>query len=740
MGRKIWVTAATLGSLLAFASNTGAQDRSTDLTTLSLEDLLNVPILTATRSIQAASTAPAHVEVVTASEIERRGYESLLDVLRDLPGIKVDYAVDQDLFSDVTIQGTRGTLRLVVLLDGTRIVSPTAEPLPIIANYPVHNARQIEVVYGPASALYGADAFSAVINIITRDPGQGDRAQGSISSGQNGLWNTTGSYAATLSKRVDVWFGAQVLDDRQPDLTRSYPGDFNALTSHQTGEFNTIYGTMVAGPRVSPKYAMPLKAHSVQGGVRIGGWRLSLFQNAERAPNTPAYTPDNAVYNDIAFQQNELLVGAATYDRRVGRVDTNTTFTLSRHELDPASGYLNVFSGMQRSYKYAYGSSFRGEHQSTWKPVPSLSLAIGGDVERLRSIPQSADLAAPIADRRQPGIILGTTIPDELVDIRYVNAGAYVQSQWMLHPRVTLTGGIRADYNSRYDTVFNPRIGLVSPIAKGTTVKVMYGTAYLAPSPYQTYARFGAFYSVDDGATYQSDFWHVPNPQLKPQHKRTLEASVDRSLGHGVNVGASAFYSKFTDLVQEYDVTLRNSGLYRDWAVALLQESVNGGRETTYGGTVQVNYLVLPAPQHRIRLRSALSIADGRTKRADAPGGSIELGGMAPVLWQTLADVDLGNWTVAPRIVTVSDQRTLATEPDASGTLRRLTMDGYTVVDVTVRRHLARTPLTLFATADNLFDARYRNLNLRAYINPEEMVGSPQNPRRLTAGMQVRFR
>jgi hypothetical protein len=43
------------------------------------------------------------------------------------------------------------------------LLAPTNEPLPIGAHYPVHTTRQIEVVYGPASALYGADAFSAVI-------------------------------------------------------------------------------------------------------------------------------------------------------------------------------------------------------------------------------------------------------------------------------------------------------------------------------------------------------------------------------------------------------------------------------------------------------------------------------------------------------------------------------------------------------------------------------------------------
>jgi outer membrane receptor for ferrienterochelin and colicin len=739
MRRKSTRGWTAFAGLMMFAATANAQDRSIDLTTLSLEDLLKVSVITVTRSTQSAATAPGHVEVVTASDIQRRGYRSLLDVFRDMPGMKVDVAVDQDLFSDVTVQGTRGTLRIVVLLDGVRIVSPTAEPLPMLANYPVHNARQIEVVYGPASALYGADAFSAVVNIITREPGDSDRVQASLSGGQDGLWNTTASYAAKLSKRVALSFGAQVFDDHQPDLSRSYPGDFNGLASHQTGVFNTIFGPMIAGPRVVPTYALPIRAHSVQGGVKAGDVSVSAFQSSVRTPNTQAYTPDNAVYNDNAFQRNDLLVWSVIYARRVGRVETSTTFTSSRHELDPQSGYLNVFSGMQRSYKYAYGSALRGEHQSTWKPASSLSLSAGGDVERLRSMPQSADLAGPIPDRRQPGIILGTTIPDELFDVRYVNAGAYTQAQWAMQPRINVTAGIRADYNSRYHTVFNPRLGVVSPITSRTTLKLLYGTAYLAPSPYQSYARFGAFYSLDDGATYQSDFWHVPNRDLKPQHKRTVEASVDHILNYGFNVGASAFYSRFTDLVQESDVTSRNSGLYRGWPVTLLQQSVNSGREATYGGTVHVDYLTRPRSDQRIRLRSALSVADGHVTMEAAPGGRVETGGIAPLLWQTLADIDVAGWSMAGRIVTVSDQRAYATTTTADGRLKRMTVDGYTSADVTARRRLT-APLTLFATVENVFDARYRNLNLRAYLNPEEMVGSPQNPRRVMAGVEIRVR
>ena len=124
------------------------------------------------------------------------------------------------------MQGTRGASRVVLLLDGIRVSSPTNEPLPIVANYPVHNARQVEIVYGPASALYGADAFSAVINIISKDVADAPGLTVASSVGQFGLYNQTASYGVRLGANASLMLSGQFLYDHQPDLSRFYPDDF----------------------------------------------------------------------------------------------------------------------------------------------------------------------------------------------------------------------------------------------------------------------------------------------------------------------------------------------------------------------------------------------------------------------------------------------------------------------------------------------------------------------------------
>lgn len=708
-----------------------------DLANATIEDLMNIVVTTASREAEGMGSAPARVQVVTAAQIERRGYRSLLDVLKDLPDFKVDIGGDQDYPAEVTVRGTRGISRLVLLLDGIRVSSPTNEPLPIVANYPVHNARQVEIVYGPASALYGADAFSAIINIISKDVTEGAGLTAGSSIGQFGLYNGTASYGARLGANASLMLSGQFLYDQQPDLSRVYPEDFRGLPGQQTGTFNTIFGPMTSNRPVSPAYDIPLSAHSVQARLLAGGFVLSLFESRSRMPNTPAYTPDNGVYNAAAFNGNNLLVGSGTYTRALGRFTSTSTLMFSRHELDPQSGYWNVFSNLKKSYKYAYGSMAKAEEQLSWKPVPSILMTTGVTVERFFAIPQGADLNAPVQSRQEPGTILDTNIVDEFVKLRYANTGVFAQMRYGMTPRVTLTIGARGDYNTRFGGTFNPRVGLVMQPTDTTTVKALYGTAFLAPSPFQSYAHYGSFYTVDGGKTFASNYWHLPNPDLKPQHERTAEVEVLQSVGHGILLSSSAFVSRFTDLIKPADAHRSYAGLYLGWPVDYIDFAVNEGHSSTYGGSLGVDYTRIFTPDRRLEAHARVVYVDGR-ERNEEENINLPIGAMSPLQLRIGADLDWGLWRLAPRLSIVGAQRLLATTV-VGRSLERRTLDGYATVDVNVRRNLFKG-LDAFLTLENAFDRRYRTINARAYTNPEELIGAPQNPRRVSVGFSLRVR
>jgi outer membrane receptor protein involved in Fe transport len=116
---------------------------------------------------------------------------------------------------------------------------------------------------------------------------------------------------------------------------------------------------------------------------------------------------------------------------------------------------------------------------------------------------------------------------------------------------------------------------------------------------------------------------------------------------------------------------------------------------------------------------------------------TLPVGGMSAVQARLGADLDWGHWSMAPRLAIVGRQRTFATVR-VDETFTRRTLPGYATLDLNVRRRDVFTHVDLFLTVDNALNARYRNVNARAYTNPEELIGAPQNPRRVAVGIDIR--
>ena len=172
--------------------------------------------------------------MVTADQIRRRGYKSLLQVLQDLPDYKVEKRSDPEWYTDFTVRGINGQDTFVILLDGMKITPSSNERIPIMENYPVHMAKQIEVVYGPASALYGADAVSGVINIISKDfkvqSALGAESTRATDGDHMRLANFHGSYEFKPGIRLTV--GGQWFYDPLPELDKTW-GEFNGFADQR---------------------------------------------------------------------------------------------------------------------------------------------------------------------------------------------------------------------------------------------------------------------------------------------------------------------------------------------------------------------------------------------------------------------------------------------------------------------------------------------------------------------------
>jgi len=115
--------------------------------------------------------APATVLLLTAEQIKQRGYLDLEAVMHDLPGFDISRS-NGNLYSHVYQRGYRSinTNRTLFLVDGVEENDLWSSNVYLSRQYPLSNIKNIEIVYGPASTMYGSNAFLGVINVITKEP------------------------------------------------------------------------------------------------------------------------------------------------------------------------------------------------------------------------------------------------------------------------------------------------------------------------------------------------------------------------------------------------------------------------------------------------------------------------------------------------------------------------------------------------------------------------------------------
>lgn len=184
------------------ASNSIASDNYFDL---SLEQLLEVRVVSLAKKDQSIAQATAAIYVVTSEDIQRSGVTTIPDALRMVPGVQVARA-DSNSWA-ISIRGFNSTLanKLLVLIDGRSIYNPVfGGTLWEADELMLEDVERIEVIRGPGGTIWGANAVNGVINIITKHSRDtqgafvsalyGNEEQGTVSLRQGGQLRNNGSY------------------------------------------------------------------------------------------------------------------------------------------------------------------------------------------------------------------------------------------------------------------------------------------------------------------------------------------------------------------------------------------------------------------------------------------------------------------------------------------------------------------------------------------------------------------
>ncbi|MCS6807860.1 MAG: TonB-dependent receptor [Bacteroidota bacterium] len=728
---------------------------------LDLSAVSSVDVAAVSRTqYMSAKNAAATVTTITAEQIRARGYTSLTDVLMDLPDYKIEGLANQESVNRINVRGVFGQDKFIVLLDGVRISSPTNEFMPLLENYPVHLALQIEVIYSPASSLYGADAVMGVINIVSKRSFDMDGPVEASSSGSM-YSRFQGNILAgfTLNDNINVMMGAQYMYDPMPDMRQFYPEDYGRENTLQTGIFRTGFGIMRPQSPIRQQWGSPISANAQWLKVEAAGLTVSLFRSYARSTTCLGYPQYNAVYNDDVFFAPTLTMLSGMYQAALGRTTLISSVVYSQYELDPISNYRNLFNNLGPGYKYAFGSMFKVEQlvQHAW----SDRLTVSGSLtaEYFISVPKTTDLESPMVSSvglpYLQGRIFGTAnarnplgIDADIFYIPYLNVGGFVQAQWTPISQLNVNVGGRYDANSLFGASLNPRFGAVWSPSRSFTAKVMYGTAFLGAAPRYAFEQYGSFSYDSVNNTYTGSFWKLANPNLKPITSQTAELVLLSFLNDDVSLTASGFMTALNGLFREVpDASTLNlyGGRYKGYPVSTIVIFTNQGRQVTYGATLSAQYIPLRNQTTRVELFGALSWIDGRISLTDNESEGREIPYVSPLAFKGGVQLNHERLQVSARVIWQDRQRTVPFQ--SQNPQRRQTIDGYTLVNLTARYTLLSW-LEAFVRVDNVLDARYRvvadlthpeAVTIPQYSEIEFLRGTPQLPLRATVGVQLTF-
>ena len=499
---------------------------------LDLVELLNIKVSTATKTAEDIDDAPAVITVVTRSDIQRWGYQSVAEVLSHTVGF---YLIDDHILPNAGVRGMTGGLGaesgvIKVMIDGRSVAYRTTSGNWLgVELVPLESVAQIEIIRGPASALYGADAFLGVVNIITVAPEDIHPVRARLA---------VDSMEGHIGERFDVAGGAR-------------RGNFHLLVG-AAGESTDRSGLML--PPESPAPTLPgdigdrrtaqdlrrrslvLQARGGYDDARVGHLVLSAYGSAiERGGDFAQWAQltngvdamgvargTTVALGQMRFNLDGLVHATSTIDFAVA----GTYFQggiLPADRVEVASDLFYV--ERHQSYRGADATA-----EARWMPSRRFNLIAGTEAvidHEFLGAPEHIDRATNQAVA-QPGA------SDLVVDL--VNVGAYLSANLkLIDPLLKVTGGLRYDHHSQYPAQVTGRFGLTSHLGHGLVAKLLYGSAFKAPSPYLLYAT-----PLRPGDV-------VGNPLLKPQRIHTVEYQMSWRPARAFGITSGVSYNWLLD-------------------------------------------------------------------------------------------------------------------------------------------------------------------------------------------------
>ena len=466
-------------------------------------------VFAASKYEQRTTQAPSAVSIITADEIRKYGYRTLDEILQSVPGFY--FTRDRNY----TYAGIRGfgrpgdyNGRLLLLVDGVRLNDAVYDQAPLghVLPIDIDLIERLEIIRGPSSSLYGANAFFGVINVVTKN---GRDYQGLELAGSVGRFETLegrATFGERFNAGVEMLLSGSYFDSAGPE--QLYYAEFDDPATHNGVTKNTDdeAAKQLFLELAYKDFSLSSSYHWREKGIPTGAYG-TVFND----PRTR--TVDEYFYVDLRYQH--LFTNGTHFfgDINYQYYDYDGDYLIDYSEEDEP--YLVVNKDNAR------GRAWSSLAQFTFNLGVQHRVIVGGELRwKQRQDQKNFDEQQVYLDDRRYSF----------------DWGLFVQDEWSVRDNLTVNAGLRYDQYGDLSGTVNPRLALIYNPWKTTAIKLIYGTAFRAPNSYEQFYQ-------DGGMTMK------PAEELDAETIRTAELVLEQQITRYLRATGDIFYYQVADLI-----------------------------------------------------------------------------------------------------------------------------------------------------------------------------------------------
>lgn len=518
--------------LCSFSGKLFSQELSQDTLLLggnmSFEQLMNIDVVTASGRPEKATEAPSIIRVIVAEQIERLGVTSLIDVLKYLPGVEPNMTPD-GVYS-ISMRGLRKDGVILLLIDGHSF-NDLYNGRPIL-DMPVDFIEKIEVIEGPASAVYGTNAIAGVINIITKS----DKKDVVIRGGTHGTYGANVNYVFTKDDfNMGTSLGYYSTDGPNQDLHADREDAKNwSLTAYDK-----------IGRTKRPVEDVVLNTNMRYRSLKVNFTGLMRERGLWVGPNY-------VLTNESVYKKNQALLNVSNEFRLSDRLSITPCIYSSYVGVDALlqdapDNYESAISNQVfengKLIKEEYGGiKTGGQVIMNIRASAKLTLTSASMYELQKLFKYDLSRNYQITGDEYRGEFGNyDSVPFEQKGKQREVLAYYLSGNYKLK-EIGVNAGVRLDSYSDFGHTVNPRIGITYPLTKEFNIKALYGSAFRAP----------VFRELYDNTSIGNEIGIKGNDELKPETIKTAELLVDFTQKEYL-IRATGYYSLNNDAIGIYD-------------------------------------------------------------------------------------------------------------------------------------------------------------------------------------------